>query len=193
MSIITLVSGGLDSTLVAKLAQEEGLRQYPLFIDYGQICRDRELMACKEAMVSLNLPEPKVANLAGYGELIHSGLTDPKLHIIEDAFTPGRNMLFLLMASAYAFQVGADAVSIALLHEDASLFPDQTSEFLREAEQLINRCMGRNIRILAPLALYHKVDVVLLAESKGIRNTYSCHKGDEQPCGNCIACNEFKF
>ena len=43
MSIVTLVSGGLDSTLVAKLAQEEGLRQHPLFIDYGQRSRDREL------------------------------------------------------------------------------------------------------------------------------------------------------
>lgn len=193
MSIVTLVSGGLDSTLVAKLAQEEGVLQYPLFIDYGQICRDRELMACKQVMASLNLPEPKVANLAGFGELIRSGLTDPKLHIIEDAFTPGRNMLFLLTASAYAFQVGADAVSIALLHEDTSLFPDQTSDFLREAEQMISRCMGRNIRVLAPLASYHKADVVVLADAKGIRNTYSCHKGGEQACGECIACNEFKF
>ena len=70
MSIVTLVSGGLDSTLVAKIAQEEGVVQHPLFIDYGQICRDRELMACKQAMVSLNLPEPKVADLSGYGRLI---------------------------------------------------------------------------------------------------------------------------
>ena len=193
MSIVTLVSGGLDSTLVAMLAQEEGLLQHPLFIDYGQICRDRELMACKQVMASLNLPEPRVANLAGFGELIRSGLTDPKLHIIEDAFTPGRNMLFLLTASAYAFQVGADAVSIALLHEDTSLFPDQTSDFLREAEQMIDRCMGRNIRVLAPLASYHKIDVVALADAKGIRNTYSCHKGGEHACGDCIACNEFKF
>ena len=193
MSIVTLVSGGLDSTLVATLAKEEGVQQYPLFIDYGQICRDRELMACKQVMNSLSLPEPKVANLAGYGNLIRSGLTDSTLDIIEDAFTPGRNMLFLLIASAYAYQVKADAVSIALLHEDTSLFPDQTSSFLYDAEQMINKCMGRNIRILAPLADYHKADVVALAEDKGIRNTYSCHKGEDKPCGDCIACNEFKF
>ena len=36
MSIVTLVSGGLDSTLVAKLAQEQGLQIFPLFVDYGQ-------------------------------------------------------------------------------------------------------------------------------------------------------------
>lgn len=193
MSIVTLVSGGLDSTLVAKLAQEEGLRQHPLFIDYGQRSRERELAACRGVMAALALPEPEVANLSGYGALIRSGLTDRSLRIIEDAFTPGRNMLFLLTAAAHAYQVGADAVSIGLLHEDTSLFPDQTSAFLKEAEIMIGRCMGRDIRILAPLAAFHKIDVVHLALEKGIVGTYSCHMGGEEACGACIACNEFKF
>jgi 7-cyano-7-deazaguanine synthase len=192
MSIVTLVSGGLDSTLVAKLAQEEGIKQYPLFVDYGQRSCDRELAACRRAMIDLNLSEPKVANLSGYGELIHSGLTDPHLHVVQDAFTPGRNMLFLLTAAAYAYQVGADAVSIGLLHESDSLFPDQTSAFLQAAENLIKRCMGRNIKVIAPLSTFHKADVVALAKLKSIQNTYSCHMGGENACGECIACNEFK-
>lgn len=193
MSIVTLVSGGLDSTLVAKLVQAEGIRQYPLFVDYGQRSRDQELAACRRAMCELNLPEPEVADFSGYGKLIRSGLTDPKLHIIKDAFTPGRNMLFLLTAAAYAYQVDADAVSIGLLSESTSLFPDQTSAFLHDAEGMIQRCMGKSIRVLAPLADFHKVDVVALAKQKGIQNTYSCHMGGEEPCGACIACNEFKF
>lgn len=193
MSIVTLVSGGLDSTLVAKLAVEEGLTIYPLFIDYGQRARDRELSACKSAMRRLGLPEPEIAGLGGFGKLIRSGLTDPRLHIIDDAFTPGRNMLFLLTAAAYAHQKNADAISIGLLHESTSLFPDQTSEFLAEAERMISLCMGRTIKVLAPLASFTKPDVVVLAKQKGITQTYSCHLGEEEPCGNCIACNEFKF
>lgn len=193
MSIVTLVSGGLDSTLVAKLAIEEGLTIYPLFIDYGQRARDRELSACKSAMKRLGLPDPEIAGLGGFGKLIRSGLTDPSLHIIDDAFTPGRNMLFLLTAAAYAHQKNADAISIGLLHESTSLFPDQTSEFLVEAERMISLCMGRKIKVLAPLASFTKPDVVVLAEEKGITQTYSCHLGEEDPCGNCIACNEFKF
>jgi 7-cyano-7-deazaguanine synthase len=193
MSIVTLVSGGLDSTLVAKLAQEEGLNQYPLFVDYGQRSYKQELAACRRAMTNLNLPEPKVANLSGYGELIHSGLTDKDLHIVENAFTPGRNMLFLLVAAAYAYQVDADAVSIGLLHESDSLFPDQSAAFLYDAEVLIGRCMGKNIKVLAPLADFHKVEVVALAKQKGIQNTYSCHMGGKEACGVCIACNEYKF
>jgi 7-cyano-7-deazaguanine synthase len=193
MSIVILVSGGLDSTLVAKLAQEEGIELFPLFINYGQRAHERELAACKHAMEVFGLPEPKIAELNGYGRLIRSGLTDQTQRILEDAFTPGRNMLFLLTAAAYAYQVGADAVSIGLLNEASSLFPDQTSEFIRLAEDTISLCMGRKIRVLTPLSAFHKRDVVMLTNSKGIRNTYSCHLGAAEPCGACIACNEFKF
>lgn len=193
MSIVNLVSGGLDSTLVAYLAVEQGIEQHPLFIDYGQRAKDREFAACRAAMKSLGLPAPEVADLSGYGRLIYSGLTDTSLRVLEDAYTPGRNTLFLLTAAAYAVQRGADAVSIGLLNEDTSLFPDQTSAYLREAEAFLERAVARPIRVIAPLAAFHKSDVIQLAAEKGISNTYSCHLGEAEPCGACIACNEFKI
>lgn len=191
MSVVTLVSGGLDSTLIAYLAKEEGVKIHPLFVNYGQRALDRELAACKFAMLKLGL-DLQIAELPGYGTLIRSGLTDPHQRVLEDAFTPGRNMLFLLVAAAHAHQVGAEAISIGLLHEETSLFPDQTSGFLREAESLITRMMGREIKVLAPLSDFHKDEVIALAEKKGIAGTYSCHLGLLKPCGQCIACNEFK-
>ncbi|MQW87780.1 7-cyano-7-deazaguanine synthase [Sinorhizobium saheli] len=190
MSVVALVSGGLDSTLIAYLAIEEGVKIHPIFVNYGQRALDRELAACEGAMRKLGL-ELTVADLSGYGVLIRSGLTDPSLRVLEDAFTPGRNMLFLLVAAAHAYQVGADAISIGLLHEETSLFPDQTSAFLQEAEALISRIMGRSIKVLAPLADFHKDEVIALAKQKGVESTYSCHLGQETPCGHCIACNEF--
>ena len=193
MSIVTLVSGGLDSSLVAKLAKEEGMRIFPLFVDYGQRAKEKEFTACKRMMSELGLPMPNVADLAGYGSLIRSGLTDSNLDIVEDAFTPGRNMLFILVAAAYAFQKNADAISIGLLHESTALFPDQSSKFLRQAEEMISLCMGRKIKVLAPLAEFTKNDVIELANRKGIRNTYSCHLGSETACGKCIACKEFNL
>lgn len=193
MSVVTLVSGGLDSTLIAKLSQEEGLEQYPLFVDYGQRARDRELAACRYAMLELGLPEPKVADLSGFGALILSGLTDPAFDVVKNAFTPGRNLLFVLIAAAYAVQINADAISIGLLHESTSIFPDQTNAFLSEAESLINRCMNKDIKLLAPLNSFRKSDVVALAKLKGISNTYSCHMGDEKVCGTCISCQEFEM
>lgn len=193
MSVVTLVSGGLDSTLVACLTRESGVQQFPLFINYGQRAFERELAACQNAMKHLGLEAPQIAELSGFGRLIRSGLTDSNQRVFEDAFTPGRNMLFLLTGAAHAHQNNADAVAIGLLNESTSIFPDQTSAFLRQAEALISTCMGRDIKVLAPLSSFYKQDVVELAAIKEIRGTYSCHVGDERPCGECIACKEFNF
>lgn len=63
MSIVCLVSGGLDSTLMSILVKEEGITQYPLFIDYGQIFKDQELQACLNNFKRYELPAPKVINI----------------------------------------------------------------------------------------------------------------------------------
>ena len=117
MGIVTLVSGGLDSTLMAVLAREANVQQFPLFVNYGQRALRQELAACRRSLQSNHLPKPAVMNVAGFGALIRSGLTDRRLHTFHDAFTPGRNLLFLLLGAAYAYEVQADAVSIGLLSE----------------------------------------------------------------------------
>jgi len=193
MSIVTLTSGGLDSSLMALLSKESGIQQHPLFIDYGQRSRNRELAACKRALRALQLPKPKVASLPGFGLLIRSGLTDPRLDVMEAAFTPGRNLLFLLLGASYAYTVGAEAVAIGLLDERSSLFPDQTTRFLSRAESLLSLCIGNPIKVLAPLGNFSKRDVVRLALAKGITGTYSCHAGGRRACGTCVACREFDF
>ena len=190
MSLVTLVSGGIDSTLMAVLTKEEGIQQFPLFIDYGQICKEQELIACLNVHKKLGLPLPVIMNVSGFGNLISSGLTDPKKRVNEDAFLPGRNLLFLLAGSAYAYQNNCNAVAIALLSDDYSIFPDQTTEFINKTKELIGLAMGRDIRIIAPLMQFSKADVIRLATKKGINGTYSCHAGTEKPCGICISCLE---
>lgn len=190
MSVVTLVSGGLDSSLVAVLAKQEGIQQYPLFIDYGQLSRDREWKACLEVHKGHGLPIPKRMDLSGVGRVISSGLTDLKRHIYNDAFLPGRNLLFLVAGSAYAFQVNAQAVSIGLLNEETHIFPDQTRAFTERAEGTITFSLGRRIRVLTPLMQFNKEDVIRLANRYGITGTYSCHRGLARACGECISCKE---
>lgn len=193
MSLVNLVSGGLDSTLVGVMAKEEGLTVHPLFIDYGQRARQQEWDACQRVHSLLSLPTPTRMDISGFGSVIYSGLTSDALDVKADAFTPGRNLMFLLMGSAFAYQVGASTVSVGLLAERYSLFPDQRLDFLQKAERAIELAMGRRIRVVMPLAEFSKVDVVKLAQDKGITGTYSCHAGGSQPCGECISCLEFDF
>lgn len=190
MSIVTLVSGGLDSTLMALLVKEEKIEQFPLFIDYGQICREQELKACNIVHKNLGLPTPVIMNVSGFGTLISSGLTDPSKRVNEDAFLPGRNLLFLLAGSAYAYQTNSNAVAIALLSEKNCVFPDQTNTFISKAQEIIDLALGRDIKIITPLMQFSKAEVLRLATKKGISDTYSCHSGTETPCGKCISCIE---
>lgn len=193
MSFVNLVSGGLDSTLIGTMAKEEGIESFPLFIDYGQRAAQMEWETCKLVHRALGLPAPMRMDLSGFGHVIASGLTRAELDIKHDAFTPGRNLMFLLMGSAYAYQQGASSVAIGLLAEKFSLFPDQTPQFVALAEATIAAAMGRQIKVLMPLIDFGKADVVKLAQAKGVTGTYSCHAGDSEPCGHCIACLEFQF
>jgi 7-cyano-7-deazaguanine synthase len=191
MSIVTLVSGGLDSTLMAILAKEEKIVQFPLFIDYGQINKDKELNACLNNFKRYGLPNPKIMQFNSFGGLLSSGLTDPNKRVFEDAFLPCRNLMFLIIGAAYAYERNANAVAIGLLNETYSIFPDQTSSFIRDAEALILKRLDYSIQILTPLMCFSKAEVVCVAKSKGINRTYSCHSGTDQPCGVCIACREY--
>jgi 7-cyano-7-deazaguanine synthase len=192
MSIVTLVSGGLDSTLTAILIKEECIKQYPLFIDYGQICKEAEWKACCSAFLKYDLPDPRIMEIGGFGRLISSGLTDSNARINEDAFLPGRNLLFLVVGAAYAYQTDSDAVAIGLLNEKFHLFPDQTENFINKAEEIINLSIGHKIKVLTPLMKFSKADVVALAQKRNIEGTYSCHVGVYPPCGKCVSCLEIK-
>lgn len=191
MSIVTLVSGGLDSALMSALAKQEDLEQFPLFVDYGQRARAKEWSACRRVLRSLRLPSPVKMDLKGFGRTIPSGLTNRSLRLNEDAFLPGRNLLFILAAGSYAYVTNSSAVAIGLLSEKFHLFPDQTKEFLKQSEEVIGLAYGRRIKVIAPLMKFTKREVVDLAKKKRITGTYSCHSGNEEPCGKCVSCLEF--
>jgi 7-cyano-7-deazaguanine synthase len=190
MSIVTLVSGGLDSTLMSLMAHEEGVVLAPLFIDYGQLGATREWEACKLLHARHGLPLVKRMDISGFGKAVPSGITNTAMRINEDAFLPGRNLLLLLCGAAYAYRIQADGVAIGLLNPEDSLFPDQTAIFLRKAEDMIEETMKKRILVLAPLIEFTKTDILSLAKARGLRNTYSCHAGGNEPCGECVACIE---
>ncbi|MBA56825.1 MAG: 7-cyano-7-deazaguanine synthase [Pseudomonadales bacterium] len=192
MSVVTLLSGGMDSCLMSVLAMEAGVEQKPVFINYGQINIDKEVLAVRNHIRKFGLPECTEIDISGFGSVITSGLTDKTKHIVDEAFLPGRNLLFLLIASSFAVQNDCRSVSIGLLREDTAIFPDQTDDFLISAEHTISKAMGQTIEIVAPLRDFYKKDVIDMANEKGI-SSYSCHVGGDEPCGVCISCKEFEI
>jgi 7-cyano-7-deazaguanine synthase len=129
-------------------------------------------------------------NLRGYGDAFPSGLTHEELDVNADAFLPGRNLVLLLTASAYASRIPCGKVAIGLLDETARLFPDQSRAFADLAEIVISEALGTPISIVTPLISWPKAAVVEALSRRGLGETYSCHAGLESPCGRCISCLE---
>src|ERR1041385_7573157 len=190
MPLVTLVSGGLDSSVMAVLAQRQTREQFPLFLDYGQLCCEREWRACRRVHQQLGLRIPARMNLSGFGKMVSSGLTSRKKRLNEDAFLPGRNLLFLVAGAGYACEKGADTVCIGLLSEANRLFPDQTIAFLKGAEAILQTVTMRKLKFVAPLMRFTKAEIVALARKLGVSGTYSCHAGTAKPCGVCLSCME---
>lgn len=189
---VCLSSGGLDSTLCLQLMREQSLNALPVFINYGQINHDREWAALVAACSFHKFTDPIRFEFPSFGANIKSGLTDTRLRVNEDAFTPTRNLMFLVLGAAIAHAKGVRNITIGLLAERTTIFPDQTDRFLEKAQCALEECLGSAIRIHAPLRDFTKQEVVELARSRGITNFYYCHSGTEEPCGKCIACLEYR-
>ena len=192
MEVVALVSGGIDSLVMCKLLKKDEFGILPIFIDYGQLANEKEWGSCKKIFKISSLPNPEKMDLNGYGKLIKSGITDSSKDIHADAFLPGRNLFFLVVAAAYAYQKGIKNIAIGLLSEKTHLFPDQTEEFLVNANFAINSALGDYITIVTPLINFSKKDIIELAKQYNlpVDKTYSCHSGKDSYCGKCIACKE---
>jgi len=129
-------------------------------------------------------------DVQGFGKSIPSGITNRDCDVEKDAFLPTRNLLLLTLGAAYGYVKAAHVVAISLLSNP--IFPDQTKDFVQEAQKTISKALGVDVTILAPLISLDKSDTLRLARKYGlpVEDTYSCHLGGEKPCGRCISCQE---
>lgn len=189
MRVVALSSGGVDSSVMMQLLKEKGFKIFPLFVDYGQLAANAEWEACQRICQYLDL-KPERMDVRGFGHLVRSGLTDRNLDIEKEAFLPTRNLMFLTLGAAYGYAKSAHVIAIGLLSNP--IFPDQTPEFVKEAQKTISKALGIDVTILAPLISLDKYDTLRLASKHGlpIEYTYSCHSGNKERCGQCISCKE---
>jgi 7-cyano-7-deazaguanine synthase len=189
MRVVTLSSGGVDSSVTMLLLKRRNHFVFPLFVNYGQLSVEREWHACQNICKFLDL-KPERMDVQGFGKLIPSGITNRDCDVEKEAFLPTRNLMLLTLGAAYGYVKAAHVVAISLLSNP--IFPDQTKDFVQEAQKTISKALGIDITILAPLIDLDKSDTLRLARKYGlpIEDTYSCHSGGEIPCGRCISCQE---
>lgn len=183
MKIVSLMSGGIDSTVMLYRFLAEGHEVVGMGFDYGQR-HSRELDAARAICAQLGVPYGVVTIPA----LAGSELTDGAGGVV----VPNRNMIMLSFATAKAIQEQADAVAIATHASDHALFPDCRPQFLDAACQAIMFASDKRVRLLRPFAHETKLWVIQVGMKLGVpfNQTWSCYVGGDEPCGVCLACRE---
>ena len=167
--VVALMSGGLDSAVLAGLLKSAGAAVFPLHVRYGQRAADRELASVSQQAIDLDLEPLRTIDISEYGQLHPSGITDEGLPVVAQAFLPGRNLMLLLLGAVHTMSVGASAVAIGLLDEATSLFGDQREVFLRSAQETLSLALGQQMQVIAPLRDLGKRQVV---EASRLSSTY---------------------
>jgi len=201
--MVALVSGGLDSLVVAAMARAAGWRLFALTIDYNQrhkIEIESATRIAKELEAERHIILP--LDLSAFGG---SALTDQQIEVpkkgvgegIPVTYVPARNTIFLSLCLGWAEAVGARDIAIGVNALDYSGYPDCRAEFIDAFVTTANLATkagveGDPFRLHTPLVHMTKADIVRAGKELGIDLglSWSCY--DPTPeglhCGVCDSC-----
>ncbi len=195
---LVVLSGGQDSTTCLGWAKNRFAEVHTLTFDYGQRHKI-ELESAKKISDLSGAVSHRVITVSSLSELGGNALTgaenvSDKLNDknLPNTFVPGRNLVFLTLASAWAYQLGVNDLVTGVCETDFSGYPDCRQNTMKALELAINLGMESNISIHTPLMWLSKAQTVKMARDEGcldwIAHSHTCYEGQSPPCGKCPAC-----
>jgi len=140
---VCIISGGMDSALSAKIAQNEGYEIIALHFNYGQRTEGKEVACFRKVAASVNTIESYEIGLPFFEQIGASALTDKSIEVptggIEEGvpvtYVPFRNGIFLSIAAAVAEKHRAEALFIGVVEEDSSGYPDCRESYITQMQK----------------------------------------------------------
>ena len=196
---IVVFSGGQDSTTCLFWAMEHYDEVEAITFYYKQR-HDTEVEVAKQIANELNIKHT-VIDVSVINDLTVNALTRNDMDIETDSetglpntFVPGRNILFLTLASIAGYQTKADAIVTGVCETDFSGYPDCRNDFVEQLDKAITLGLDKRIEIKTPLMWLDKSQTWALADKLGRldyvkQNTITCYNGIKgNGCGECPAC-----
>jgi 7-cyano-7-deazaguanine synthase len=198
---LVVLSGGQDSTTCLYWALDKfgSDAVEAITFDYGQ--RHRVELGCAARVADFAGVSHTVMPIDTFAALGGNALTDQNIGVQKDAdietdlpntFVPGRNIVFLTFAAAYAWQRNIEHLVTGVAQTDYSGYPDCRQETIEALQSTIRLGMASNVVIHTPLMSLSKKETVLLARDLGALEamalTHTCYDGRRPPCGECPAC-----
>lgn len=201
---VTIISGGLDSTVLAYHMRSLGFDQQLLSFDYGQR-HSREIECAVQTAYSLGC-DHKTFDLTGVGRLLKgSALSDRSIQVPEGHYSaanmaltvvPNRNAIMLSIAWGVAAAQRAEVLCYGAHKGDYAQYPDCRFDFVIALEKAFligtEGCRNPNLKLASPFNEWSKAEIVTrgLCLSVDFATTWSCYKGAGIACGRCGTCVE---
>ena len=223
-SALVLFSGGQDSTTCLAYALERYERVETIAFDYRQR-HHVELTARLHVLREIKAQFPQWAkklgqdhllDLAVLGTVSETSLTRSTAFTmaqsgLPNTFVPGRNLLFLTLASAVAYRRDLQVLVTGVCETDFSGYPDCRDDTMKAMQVALSLGMDRRFLIETPLMWIDKAATWTMAQTLGdqtttahggealvnliIEHTHTCYLGDRihrhawgYGCASCPAC-----
>lgn len=190
---VIVLSGGLDSAIVAYWANQQGYQIYPITFNYGQIAL-KETEAAQKIAKALGTTT-KGVDLSALKDIFGTtSLVNREIPLTAEfsapIIVPFRNAIFLSVAVAYAVTVGADKVFYGAQGSDELFYPDCSREFYEAFEKAARVGTCEEITIKAPFGGSKKFELLKKGIKLGVpfELTWSCYRDGANHCGRCESC-----
>lgn len=213
---LVLFSGGQDSTVCLAWALDRYERVETIGFDYGQRhrveleCRGVVRQAISQAFPQwgAKLGDDHLLDLGLLGQISHTALTEERAiemqaNGLPNTFVPGRNLLFLNLASVVAYRRGASVLVGGMCETDYSGYPDCRDNTLKALQVALSLGLDTPMTVETPLMFIDKAQTWALSDALGgaalqdiVReHTHTCYLGVRDQvhawgrgCGHCPAC-----
>lgn len=194
------MSGGMDSTLVAYIMKAQHYEIIALHFNYGQRTASKELECFRAICNDLGASSPYEIDLDFFKTIGASALTDYAIDVpvsgiekgVPVTYVPFRNGIFLSIATAIAEKEGCECISIGVVQEDSSGYPDCRDAFIQSFAQSANLGTRDETKLTIQMPLVHlqksKIVQEALRLNVPLHLTWSCYQNETQACGVCDSC-----
>lgn len=218
-SALVIFSGGQDSTTCLVWALKKFKNISAITFNYNQR-HQIEIESAKKIIKLLNSNKEITSNIKkDFSQIEHkivevSFLSNLlKTAMIQDieitydsetklptTFVPGRNILFLTIAAAYAYQHKINHLITGVCQTDYSGYPDCRDTTIKSLQATLKLGLDYEVFIHTPLMWKNKAETIKMMQELGgfelYKYTHTCYKGERPACGECFACelrlNAFK-
>jgi 7-cyano-7-deazaguanine synthase len=206
---VIVLSGGMDSTIAARLAVEKlGCNNVHAISFYYQQKQSVELDFAKSNAKKLGIKHSLI-DISFLGDIVQGvssnivgGLSMPTIKDIlgdpaPSTEVPFRNGILLMIAAAYAQSNSLNTIVTGVQSQDEYSYFDTTPEFIENMNRVLSMNRMHQIKIHAPWQGINKAtEIECLYYLDGnidlLSNTLTCYNPNEknESCGICPSCSE---